>query len=84
MDKIVYYISLAANIILLAFSLFTFLTGYGEDRFFSMLLTIPAIFAILEQRIGLDLEERRLARKLNKARMSKELRDLENKTAGGV
>ena len=84
MDKIVYFISFIANIILLAFSFFTFLTGYGEDRIFSVLLMIPAIFSIFEQRIGPDLEERKLTRQLNKARMSKELQDLENKTAGSV
>ena len=76
MDKIVHYVAYAANILLLGFAVYTFLTGYGNNRFFAAVLTIPPILSVIALRIGPDLEERKLARQLNKARMRKDLQDL--------
>lgn len=76
MDKIIHYVACVANILLLLFAIYTFLTGYGDNRFFAALLTIPPILSIFAMRLGPDLEERKLTHELNKARMRKELQDL--------
>jgi len=76
MDKIIHYAAFTINILLLLFAIYTFLTGYGDNRFFAALLTIPPIISIFALRLGPDLEERKLTHKLNKARMRKELKDL--------
>ncbi len=76
MVKFVYYIALLANICLLVFSLYTFATGYSNDRLAALLLAVPAVFSLWALKTGPDCEERKLARDLNKARMKKELQDL--------
>ncbi|MFH1159228.1 MAG: hypothetical protein V1721_10185 [Pseudomonadota bacterium] len=76
MDKIVHYTACVANILLLVFAVYTFLTGYGNNRFFAAVLTIPPLLSVFALRIGPDLEERKLSRELSKARMRKELQDL--------
>ncbi len=76
MNKIVHYTALMVNILLLLFAVYTFLTGYGSNRLFAALLTVPPILSVFALRLGPDLEERKLTRELNKARMRKELQDL--------
>ena len=76
MNKIVYYAALMVNILLLLFAVYTFLTGYGNTRLFAALLIVPPILSVFALRMGPDLEERKLTRELNKARMRKELQNL--------
>ena len=76
MNRFFYYGALLLNVIQTGFAFFTFATGYGSDRLLALLLVLPPLLSIIALRCGPDLEERRLGRELNKARMRKELQDL--------
>jgi len=52
--------------------------SYGsQERFFASCAILPALLNIVALYLGPDLEERRLSRKLNKARMKAEIDKLE-------
>lgn len=54
--------------------------AYGSrDMLMSVLLAVAPILAIIALRCGPDREERELVSKVNKARLRKELQDLESK-----
>jgi hypothetical protein len=77
MQKAVYYTSLITSTTLLAYALYLFLLGYSSERVVGILLMVPTVSTLLILSMGPDIEERILARRLNKARMRKELQDLE-------
>lgn len=49
----------------------------SQELFFGFSAILPALLNLLALYLGPDLEERRLARKLNKARMKAEIEKLE-------
>ena len=76
MDRTIRYAAYLVNLLLLAGVFFIFITAYGRDAYFALLLAIPPILSIIALYHGPDIEERRLTRKLNKARMNQELESL--------
>lgn len=77
MDRIVYFAALLANIIQIGFSVFLFMEGYGREAMLALLLLFPPLISIAAIHFSPDLEERRLTRKLRKARLRRELADVE-------
>ena len=76
MDKVIYYGALlfcAAQVIVV---LFLIKEAYGRDMFFAALLLVPPLVCIKALLNGPDSEERRLARKLRKAKLQHELETL--------
>lgn len=77
MDRIIYFAALLVNIIQIGFAVFLFWQGYGRDAALALLLVIPPALSMLAIHFSPDHEERRLTRKLRKARLRQELRDIE-------
>lgn len=70
------FLAYLANMIMIAFAFFILKDAYGYERFFALLLTTPpvlSIFAIINQG---DKEERELKKRIRKAYLRKELKDL--------
>lgn len=76
MDRLIHYGAYAANILLLLAVCYFLTEAYGNDVFFVALLAIPPVLSIKALRNGPDLEERRLAKALRKAKLRKELSGL--------
>jgi hypothetical protein len=53
------------------------IAGYGREVYTAILLLIPPILSILALLSGPDIEERRLQKTLNKAKLKNELKKLE-------
>jgi 4-amino-4-deoxy-L-arabinose transferase-like glycosyltransferase len=77
MSRFIYYLACLANVILLGFALFLFGTSFGEERFLALLIALVPILSLAALWAGPDIEERRLQKQLNKARMRAELAELE-------
>lgn len=77
MDRLFYYLALLANILQIAFSSYLFIEGYGREAVLALLLMIPPGLSLVAIHFSPDFEERRLARKLRKAKLRKELEALE-------
>lgn len=73
MDRAIRYAAYLANLLMLAGVCFIFIGAYGRDAYIALLLAIPPVLSIIALYCGPDIEERRLARKVNKARMNQEL-----------
>ncbi|MDH5721920.1 MAG: hypothetical protein OEY94_01185 [Alphaproteobacteria bacterium] len=73
---IFYYLTILANIGLLLFALFVFAQPYGSGRHFALLLAVPAILSLITIYKGGDREERILKKRLRKANLRKELKEL--------
>tara|TARA_B100001989_G_C24523417_1_gene457209 strand:- start:574 stop:822 length:249 start_codon:yes stop_codon:yes gene_type:complete len=73
---ILYYLTILANLGLLLFALFVFAQPYGSGRHFALLLAIPALLSLLMILKGGDPEERKLQKRLRKANLRKELKEL--------
>jgi hypothetical protein len=54
--------------------------SHGSDARLALLLIIPPMISIIAIYMGPDLEERRLIRSLNKAKLKKELKSLRIET----
>lgn len=77
MDRFLRYAAyLAALAQLLAIG-FLLTQAYGRDVGFFLLFALPPLLTIAALYCGPDIEERRLTRKLAKARLRKALQDLE-------
>ncbi len=68
-----------ANVIMLLVVGYFVTESYGVERFICLLMALPPLLSIAALWQGPDLEERRLGRELNKARMKKELEELGGK-----
>lgn len=77
MDRIIYFAALLINIIQIGFSIFLFLQGYGREAALALILLFPPVISLAAIHFSPDHEERRLTRKLRKARLRRELDDLE-------
>lgn len=73
MDRLIHYGAYAANALLLVAVCYFITEAYGNDVFLVALLAIPPVLSIKALRSGPDLEERRLTKALNKAKLRKEL-----------
>ncbi|MGB4056761.1 MAG: hypothetical protein WBK77_01615 [Alphaproteobacteria bacterium] len=77
MDRIVYYAALLINVVQLGFSVFLFVESYGRsDSLLAVLLILPPIISLMAIHFSPDFEERRLTRKLRKARLRRDLKEL--------
>ncbi len=76
MDKVIYYAALLFCAVQVVVVLFLMKGAYGRDIFFAALLLVPPLVCIKALLNGPDLEERRLARKVRKAKLQHELETL--------
>jgi cadmium resistance protein CadD (predicted permease) len=76
MDKLIYISTYLANIALILIACVFFTESYGSDRYLAFLLFIPPCLSLWSLYTGPDLEERKLRKQLNKAKMQKELEGL--------
>lgn len=80
MDRAIRITAYLSNIVLLGLSGLILANSYNSrDIAFGCIAILPALINVLALYLGPDLEERRLSRRLNKARMKEELRKLEQK-----
>lgn len=80
MDRAIRIIAYICNVGLVILAVLIFAKSYGrQELFFASCAFFPALINLLALGLGPDLEERRLRRKLNKARMREELSRLEGK-----
>lgn len=82
MDKLIRYAAYLVNLILLGVAVVVMLNGYGRDIMYAALLMAPPVISFLALITGPDLEELRLRRQVNKARLRQELADLTGGKAG--
>ena len=76
MDKLIRYAAYLGNLALAGVAVIVMITGYGRDVMYAMLLMVPPVLSFLALMCGPDLEEMRLRRQVNKAKLRKELEDL--------
>jgi hypothetical protein len=79
MDRFMRYAAYLANLCMIVGAVGLFANAYGREKFIALLLAIPAILSLMALWNYPDLEERRLARQVSKARLRRELLDLEAK-----
>ena len=77
MDKIKYYVAILANLLQIVAVFFIYSHSYGQKAGLVLLMAVPAIISIVVIRSGPDYEERKLSRTLRKARIRKELSEIE-------
>jgi hypothetical protein len=77
MDRIIYLAALLVNIIQIGFSVFLYWKGYGREAALALLFILPPVVSIAAIHFSPDHEERRLTRKLRKARLRRELEEME-------
>lgn len=76
MDRLLRIAAYLANAVLIIGASILVLEARGMETYLAMLFLIPPVLSLLVIYNGPDLEERRLSRLLNKARMRKELEGL--------
>jgi hypothetical protein len=81
MENLLRYMTYLANGALIVVACFISAHSYGRDSFVALLLLFPPALSLTALCLGPDLEERRLRRQVSKARLRKELQDLEKKAA---
>lgn len=69
-------LAMLANIALIIFIFILISTSYGSERFMALLLLLPPTLSILAIRKGGDKEERELKKRIRKANLRKELKEL--------
>lgn len=79
MDKVIYYGAIICNILLILVTGFILTESYGRDMLFAALLAVPPIVSLLALLGGPDMEERRMARQLRKAKLRQELAEMEKR-----
>ncbi len=76
-DKILYVTTLLANAVLLLVLAALFFDAHGEESLLIALMAAVPVLSLVLLYKGPDREERRLRRQVNKARLRKELAELE-------
>lgn len=77
MDRALRYAAYVANILLVLTVLFLLSQAYRGSEFVGLLLmAVPPLLSLFGFGMGPDLEERRLVRKVNKARLHRTLVEL--------
>ena len=71
---IIHMLALIANIVLIAIALAIYTHNYSEQR--ALFLLIPPVLSIIAMRRGGDKEERQLKKRIRKAGLRKELKEL--------
>lgn len=80
MDKVIRWIAFLANVGLIIVTGFILSKTYGlRDGLLASLLAVPPLVSLIALYIGPDIEERRLMKQVNKARLRAELEKLEKK-----
>lgn len=79
MDTLIRYAACLAGALQILAMGFIVSRSYGRDVYIALLMILPPLLFLLALLSGPDLEERRLARRLNKARMKRELEKLSEK-----
>ncbi len=73
---VLHALTILANIALIALALFLFSEAYGAERFMALLLALPPALSLLAMRRGGDKEERLLKKRIRKAKLRQELKEL--------
>lgn len=73
---IIYMLALIANIIAIVVLVLIFSNTYGEEKNIALLFLIPPVLSVLAMRRGGDKEERQLKKRIRKAGLRKELKEL--------
>lgn len=76
MDRVVYWLAVLANIIQVGFVCYLFTEARGNEVLMALLLFLPPVLSSVALFAGPDREERRLERKVRKARLAHELQKL--------
>lgn len=76
MNRLLRIAAYLANAVLIIGALILVLEARGMETYLAMLFLVPPVLSLIAIYNGPDIEERRLTRLLNKARMRKELEDL--------
>ena len=79
MGKVIRYAAFLACTIQIIVAAYAFTEVYGHEIFLALLLMAVPVLSLLALYAGPDLEERRLAKELNKARLRNELENLQGK-----
>lgn len=80
MDRVIRWAAFLANVGLVIVTCFIVSKTYGlRDGMLASLLALPPLISLIALYIGPDIEERRLTRQVNKARLRAELEKLEKK-----
>lgn len=77
MYRVIFYGAYVTNIILFCFLIFLAKSARGEEFFLALLVMLVPILSLIALYGGQGWEERKLAKNLNKLRMQKEIKDLE-------
>ena len=79
MDRVLYWAAMMANVLLAGFAVFLifFEIRGARDMALVLLLCLPPVLSVLALHYTADREERILLRKVRKARLRRELKDLE-------
>ena len=76
------YLTLAAiiaNVLLICAVGFIMMNAYGRDTIYALLLAVPPLLSIIALKRGPDAEQRKLESEVAKARLRRELAELEGK-----
>lgn len=76
MERFIHIAAYLANITMMVFAAFIIRESYGAETYVALLLMVPPVLSLLALYHGPDKEERQLTRRLNKARMRKELEEI--------
>ena len=79
MDRLIRYAACAANAVMIVTAIVIFANAYGSQKFLALLLAIPPALSLFALCSGPDKEERLLQRQVSKARLRRELQELEGK-----
>ncbi|MGH1375743.1 MAG: hypothetical protein ACRBCK_05265 [Alphaproteobacteria bacterium] len=69
-------LTVLANVALIILAIFLFSEAYGAERYMALLLAVPPVLSLLAIRRGGDKEERLLKKRIRKAKLRQELKDL--------
>lgn len=73
---IMYYLTILANLALIVFVLLLAINATGNDKALAFLLLLPPFLSLITIYKGGDREERALKKRLRKAHLRKELKEL--------
>jgi len=73
---IFYYLTVLANLALIIVALLLAAKAYGPEKFIALLFVIPPFLSLITIYKGGDREERSLKKRLRKAHLRKELKEL--------
>ncbi len=77
MDRFIYFAAILASIAQIGLAVYLFAESRGgSDSFLALLLLLPPAISLIALHFSPDFEERRLTRKLRKAQLRRELKEM--------